>query len=175
MPNIYGIHAVKAFLKHQAKSAKALYVQEGLKSETKQTIKGMLASGTAIYTVSKKELEQKAASAMHQGVVLEVEQAHKKYQESDLASLCDPVKNPVVLVLDSVMDPHNIGACLRTANAAGIKTVIAPKDNAGDLTSTAIKVASGAAPYIEWVKVANLARSLRFLQQQGYWLVLQER
>ncbi|HCC81894.1 MAG TPA: 23S rRNA (guanosine(2251)-2'-O)-methyltransferase RlmB, partial [Methylophaga sp.] len=80
-------------------------------------------------------------------------------------------QTPFLLILDGVQDPHNLGACLRTAEAAGAHAVIAPKDRASGLTPTAIKISSGAAERLPFIQVTNLARVLRDLQQRGIWLV----
>ena len=92
--------------------------------------------------------------------------------EPDLDALLDDlVGPPFLLILDEIQDPHNLGACLRTADAAGIQAVIAPRDNAVGLTPTVAKVASGAAETVPYVQVTNLARTLDSLKARGIWLV----
>ena len=99
----------------------------------------------------------------------------KEFSEPDLLKLVDDLIDngtaPLLLILDGVQDPHNLGACLRTAEAAGAHAVIAPKDRASGLTATAMKVSSGSAERLPFVQVTNLARLLRELQQTGVWLV----
>ena len=98
-------------------------------------------------------------------------QRMQEYNENDLYDLLDQLEDtPFLLVLDGVTDPHNLGACLRTADAAGIQAVIAPKDNAAGLTPTARKVASGAAETVPFIPVTNLARTLDNLKERGIWL-----
>jgi len=98
----------------------------------------------------------------------------KDYSENDLYDLLDELDNeriqPFLLVLDGVTDPHNLGACLRTADAAGVHAVIAPKDNAASINPTVRKVASGAAEAVPFIAVTNLARTLDSLKERGIWL-----
>ena len=110
----------------------------------------------------------------HQGAVARCSPM-KELTETDLLKLVDDLIDtglaPLLLILDGVQDPHNLGACLRTAEAAGVHAVIAPKDRASGLTATVMKVSSGAAERLPFVQVTNLARILRELQQSGIWLV----
>jgi 23S rRNA (guanosine2251-2'-O)-methyltransferase len=107
--------------------------------------------------------------AHHQGVVARVASVQRQLKLADvLDELAEP---PLLLVLDGVQDPHNLGACLRVADAAGAHAVIAPKDRAVGLNATAIKVASGAADTVPYVVVTNLARALRELKERNIWTV----
>jgi 23S rRNA (guanosine2251-2'-O)-methyltransferase len=129
------------------------------------------AAGVTVHTVGKGELESMVPSGRHQGVVARAA-APKVYSEVELDALLDRLEvPPFLLILDGVTDPHNLGACLRSADAAGVQAVIAPKDRAASLTPTAIKVASGAAQTVPFVQVTNLARCLRDLKERGIWLV----
>lgn len=93
------------------------------------------------------------------------------YDEGDLASLLEGKKDPLVLILDCVQDPHNLGACLRTADAAGVAMVVMPKDKSSPISETVIRVACGGAENIPLVRVTNLARSMEKLKELGLWLV----
>jgi len=116
-------------------------------------------------------LDRLAAGANHQGVIAEVEGAVAR-EESALWRLLDTLEAaPFLLVLDGVQDPHNLGACLRTAEGAGVHAVIAPKDNAVGLTPAARKVASGAAETVPFVQVTNLVRSMEKIKKLGIWFI----
>ncbi|MDE4007549.1 23S rRNA (guanosine(2251)-2'-O)-methyltransferase RlmB, partial [Glaesserella parasuis] len=95
----------------------------------------------------------------------------KELNESDLDQILDRKANPFLLILDGVTDPHNLGACLRTADTAGVDAVIVPKDKSAQLTSTARKVACGAAETVPLIRVTNLARTMRELQERNIWIV----
>jgi len=97
--------------------------------------------------------------------------AARTCSEEELFALLEATKVPFLLVLDCVQDPHNLGACLRTADAAGVHAVIAPKDKSAPLTETVRKIACGAAEHVPFVQVTNLATTLRKLQDAGVWLV----
>ncbi len=108
---------------------------------------------------------------MHQGIIARV-QAAKELNENDLDRILRDQQNPLVLVLDGVTDPHNLGACLRTADTAGVCAVIVPKDKSAQLNATARKVACGAAEVVPLIRVTNLARTLRDLQQSyNMWVI----
>ena len=93
------------------------------------------------------------------------------YDETDLASLLEDKKDPLVLILDCVQDPHNLGACLRTADAAGVSMVVMPKDKSSPISDTVIRVACGGAENVPLVRVTNLARAMDKLKELGVWLV----
>lgn len=95
----------------------------------------------------------------------------RQYQENDLPDLIAALDNPFFLILDGVTDPHNLGACLRSADAAGVHAVIVPKDRSAQLNATAKKVACGAAENVPLIRVTNLARTMRMLQEENIWIV----
>ena len=115
-----------------------------------------------------KRLDGFYGGGRHQGVVARVE---LKNAFADIESLLETVEKPLLLVLDGVTDPHNLGACLRVANAAGVHAVIAPKDRAAGITPAVSKVASGAAEETPYLMVTNLARTLEELKQRNIWIV----
>ena len=121
--------------------------------------------------VNRQTLDKKSNGEVHQGVIARVQET-KELNEHDLDELLTRKQNPLLLVLDGVTDPHNLGACLRTADAAGVSAVIVPKDKSAQLTSIARKVACGAAETVPLIRVTNLARTLRDLQQNhNIWVV----
>lgn len=95
----------------------------------------------------------------------------RTYDEGDLAAVLEGKENPLVLILDCVQDPHNLGACLRTADAAGVAAVIMPKDKSAPISETVVRVACGGAENVPMVRVTNLARTMNKLKELGIWLV----
>lgn len=95
----------------------------------------------------------------------------KVYSEDLLYDILEDVDNPFFLILDSITDPHNLGACMRTANGVGAHAVIAPKDRAVSLNATVVRIASGAAEHTPFVQVTNLARTIRFLKENGVYVL----
>jgi 23S rRNA (guanosine2251-2'-O)-methyltransferase len=128
-------------------------------------------AGVSVRQLERDELDRAAEGANHQGAMAWVRVPAAR-TESDLDRLLDGIDGPAfLLILDGVTDPHNLGASLRSADAAGVHAVIAPKDNAVGLTPVAVKVASGAAESVPFVQVTNLARTLDRLKAQGIWLI----
>ena len=126
--------------------------------------------GVSIQQMTRKTLDDKARGANHQGIMAKVKPA-KQLNENDLDDILAQHSAPLLLVLDGVTDPHNLGACLRNADAAGVAAVIVPKDKSANITATVSKVACGAAETVPLVRVTNLARTMRALQEQGIWFV----
>jgi 23S rRNA (guanosine2251-2'-O)-methyltransferase len=116
-------------------------------------------------------LDAIAGGGRHQGVVAFVAAQARTHSLEEVLDALDPKRPALFLVLDGVQDPHNLGACLRVADAAGVDAVIAPKDRAAGLSAAAVKVASGAADTVPYVTVTNLARALRTLKEAGVWVV----
>ena len=169
----YGIHAVDVILRRSPGRIISLLIQS---DRNDKRIQGLLSlaknQGVAVDRVSKADLDE-MVSERHQGVVAVIKprQADGGVAERDLSSYLKGIDCPLVLVLDGVTDPHNLGACLRSADAAGVAAVIVPKDNSAELNAVARKVASGAADVIPLVRVTNLARTLRSLKELGIWIV----
>lgn len=168
---IYGLHAVQAVLEKEAETISGLWLEHARRDARAQKLMALAReAGIEIKKVKREELDALVGEVRHQGVVAAtsaVSARDEAWLKTFLASLQEP---PFLLVLDGVTDPHNLGACLRTADAAGVHAVIAPRDNACGLTGTVRKVACGAAETVPFVQVTNLARSLRMLQKQGIWL-----
>ena len=166
---VFGIHAVAALLARSPERIALLQVVEGRADQRmRQLLADAERSGVAIQRVDRAELEK--SDVRHQGVIAQL--VHQiEYSEADLATIVQRNTNPLLLILDGVTDPHNLGACLRSADAAGVVAVIAPRDNAASLTPVVRKVACGAAEVIPFIQVTNLARTLKALQEMGVWIV----
>ncbi len=168
---IYGLHAARHALQQSVHSVLEMWVQENKKDS--QAISELIraAGSLTVQFVPKQTLDKLAQYERHQGVVLR--KRMEKPVARDLAALLSDIDNdvlPLFLVLDGVQDPHNLGACLRTADAAGVCAVIIPKARTASLTATVSKVASGAAESVPLIEVTNLARTLRQLQEAGIWI-----
>lgn len=168
---ICGFHAVKSALQVSPEKALTLWLDKNRKDKRLQILHDIANhSGIAIEYVSKTVLNAKAQRQTHQGVVL-LSRAALKASESQLDDvLAHCGKMPLVLVLDGITDPHNLGACMRTADAAGVNLIIAPKDKAVGINATVRKAASGAAEVIPFIQVTNLSRTLRHLKDTGLWI-----
>ncbi|MDN3608876.1 23S rRNA (guanosine(2251)-2'-O)-methyltransferase RlmB [Vibrio ostreicida] len=168
---IYGIHAVKAVLDKEPERLIEAFVLKGRQDDRLMPILNELqVCGVSIQQMTRKTLDDKARGANHQGVMARVKPA-KQLNENDLDDILAKHEAPLILVLDGVTDPHNLGACLRNADAAGVAAVIVPKDKSASMTATVSKVACGAAETVALVRVTNLARTMRTLQEQGVWFV----
>lgn len=167
---VIGIHSVDSVLRKQPERVKRLAVANTGKPRPRlQAILDQAASlGIHCQQQDKKTLD-KLVDGNHQGIIAYCTPA-KKIQTDDLKALVEETTNPLFLILDGVTDPHNLGACLRTADAAGVTAVIVPKDNSVGLTTTVQKVACGAAETIPLITVTNLARAMKQLQELGVWI-----
>lgn len=167
---LYGFHAVTARMRHDAST-----IEEILYDPTRRDRRMMdflaqaEAAGVRVIAADAQRLQGLTGNDRHQGVVARAEDIALA---QNLAELLDGVSGPaLLLVLDGVTDPHNLGACLRVADAAGAHAVIAPRDRAVGLNATAAKVASGAAETVPYITVTNLARAIRELQEAGVWVI----
>jgi 23S rRNA (guanosine2251-2'-O)-methyltransferase len=167
LEKIYGVHAVEALLRHHPKRVKQIWLAEGRSDPRVQTLIQLANENrVAVGNAERRELD-----AWVEGVVADVSPS-QVWGEAMLDELLDRTEGaPLLLVLDGVTDPHNLGACLRSADAAGALAVIVPKDKSATLTPTVRKVACGAAEVIPLVAVTNLARTLEKLKQRGLWVV----
>lgn len=168
---IYGTHAVEAALKNPESGLQEIYL-----TQTKQAGKLHYIVELAerrqikVKSLSRQQFEQMLGDVNHQSIAARITYADKKVDEAELLQWIKDAKEPVLLlVLDSVQDPHNLGACLRTADAAGVMAVVVPKDKAATLTPTVRKVACGAAENLPFVQVTNLARFLTAIKKVGVW------
>ena len=170
---IYGLHAVGAALRHEPQRLRGLWVDRRRRDARIRELLALAeAAGVRVYAEDAEALDRQCGGERHQGVFARMKAAERQWREDELDALLDAIEGPaLLLVLDGVQDPHNLGACLRSADAAGVHAVLAPNDRAAGLTPTARKVACGAAEHVPFIPVTNLARTLRELKQRGIWLV----
>ncbi len=168
---IFGIHAVTALLQQAPQRIVRVYLQQGRADQRLQQIMELLAKHhVESEQKPRHELDAMVVDEQHQGVVARCI-VQKSYHEADIDVLLDEITTPpFLLILDGVQDPHNLGACLRSANAAGVHMVIAPRDRSVGLTPAVRKVACGAAEITPFIQVTNLARTLQMLKDRGIWL-----
>ncbi|MFV4845600.1 23S rRNA (guanosine(2251)-2'-O)-methyltransferase RlmB [Edwardsiella tarda] len=169
---IYGIHAVKALLERDPQRFLEVFVMKGREDRRLLPLLQQLEEGGIRVQVAQRQwLDEKVEGAVHQGIVARVKPG-RQYQENDLPDLLASLDHPpFLLILDGVTDPHNLGACLRSADAAGIDAVIVPRDRSAQLNATAKKVACGAAESVPLIRVTNLARTMRLLQEENIWII----
>lgn len=169
---IFGLHAVRTLLQQRPDRAALLILQKG-REDARVNELVQLAQARSIKTEWRdgRELDRLAGDERHQGACLQIRSVGV-LGEGALDDLLDATTTPpLLLVLDGVQDPHNLGACLRTADAVGVTAVIVPKDRAAGLSATVRKVASGAAETVPLIQVTNLARTLRWLKDREVWIV----
>ena len=167
---VYGFHAVTSRLRQSASSVKEVYLDASREDgRARDVVQAAESAGARVMRVDAKRLDGMTLQGRHQGVAARVELAKLPTHIDDvLDALNEP---PLLLVLDGVTDPHNLGACLRVADAMGVHAVLAPKDRAAGINATVSKIASGAAETVPYIPVTNLARALRELKERGVWIV----
>ena len=171
LQTIYGIHAVEALISKRADRIVNVWFDQQRVDEKLSGLKEELAKiGLAFTLVDKKTLDKLSKHGNHQGVLLTAKLPQELSEDMLKNALALKEGNSFFLVLDQVTDPHNLGACLRTALAAGVDGVIVPKDNACRITATVCKVSSGAAEVVPVYRVTNLTRTLKWLKSQAVWL-----
>lgn len=170
---IYGFHAVLGRLRRDPEGVFEVYLSSQRQDmRTREVVKLVESQGLRLIQAEGERLDKMVGTRRHQGVVARIDGRQRELKLADiLEGLEDGGEKALLLVLDGIQDPHNLGACLRVADAAGAHAVIAPKDRAVGLNATAAKVASGAADTVPYVTVTNLARALRELQDAGVWVV----
>lgn len=169
---IFGLHAVESALRNDAERVRSVLLRAGRQDQRLAEIVDLAKSaGVRVKQMDAQGFDRLVGKGRHQGVMAEYE-GQKALKENDLYSLLDQLNGaPFLLILDGVTDPHNLGACLRTADAAGVDAVIVPRDNAVGITPVVRKVACGAAESVPFVQVTNLSRVLDKLRDQGFWVV----
>jgi len=166
---VFGFHAVLARLRADPKSVLEVFLDETRNDARAKDLAALAErSGVRLHRVPTKRLDGFYGGGRHQGVVARVE---VRKASEDLEDILQGIDQPLLLVLDGVTDPHNLGACLRVANAAGAHAVIAPRDRAAGITPAVSKVASGAAESTPYLMVTNLARTLREIKERNIWVV----
>jgi len=165
-----GFHAVVARMRHAPDSIKDIYVEASRRDKRMQSlIEQAERAGCKVHPVPTERLDGLARGTRHQGVVALADERQLAVDIDDVLDVID--EPPFLLILDGVTDPHNLGACLRSADAAGVHAVIAPRDRAVGLNATVQRVACGAADTVPYLMVTNLARTMRALKDRGVWLV----
>lgn len=168
---LYGIHALESVLQREPQRILEIFIAKGRDDERLHNIVNLARKHRiSVQFAQRKALDDKAQGEQHQGVLARAIAA-KPLNENDLDTIIAQAEKPFLLVLDGVTDPHNLGAVLRSADAAGVDAVIVPKDKSATLNATVRKVACGAADVIPLIQVTNLARTLVDIQQQGVWVV----
>ncbi|MFA5960533.1 MAG: 23S rRNA (guanosine(2251)-2'-O)-methyltransferase RlmB [Tatlockia sp.] len=168
---VYGVHAVNALLANPHRTITKIYVNQ---ERSDKRLDALLHAATekqvSVEKLSQQKMSKLFPDCVHQGVVASACPL-PDYNESDLLPLLEKSKAPcLILILDGVTDPHNLGACLRSADATGVDFVIIPKDRNASVTPVVSKVACGAAESIPLVRVTNLARAMEIIKQAGVWI-----
>jgi 23S rRNA (guanosine2251-2'-O)-methyltransferase len=165
---VFGIHAVARFIKQAPDRCDALYCAERRNPRLLQLIEQARAAGIEVHLEKRERLTQLAGADKHQGCLLQIQEAETTL---DFAQCLNEISaDSLLLVLDGVQDPHNLGACLRSADACGVDAVIIPRDRAVKVNATVRKVAAGGAESVPVIEVTNLARCLKELKQAGVWI-----
>lgn len=166
---IHGFHAVNARLFQSPKSLIEIYITRGREDRRMQEALAKAADeGIRVIPLDNERLDAMTGHARHQGIAAVIDASHRIVNVDDvLDTLTTP---PFLLILDGITDPHNLGACLRVADAMGVHAVLAPKDRSAGLNATVSKVACGAAETVPYIQVTNLARTLRDLKDRGIWI-----
>ncbi len=169
---VYGMHAIEALLARSPERIIEVFIIKGREDKRLIALIHQLEQlGLPVKVANRQWLDEKTKNGVHQGILAMVKPS-RGYHENDIPLLMEQQPNPVILILDGVTDPHNLGACIRTADAAGVSFIIVPKDRSAPLNSTAQKVACGAAESVPVVRVTNLARTMRMLQDEyQVWIV----
>jgi 23S rRNA (guanosine2251-2'-O)-methyltransferase len=170
---VYGLHAVRYVIEQSPETILDFWIRASSRSSAvKQLITMAESKSLLLQQVPRATLDKLADGHRHQDVIVRRQKSTVK-KGADLQSLLKNLdnKSALFLILDGVQDPHNLGACLRTADATGVTAVIIPRDHSAGITASVRKVASGAAETVDIIYVANLARAMRQLQEAGIWLV----
>ncbi len=170
---IYGLHAVRHALLYSTQTCIEVWINKDKKDnqDLSEIISTAKKNNISLQLVNQKVLEEKSGATQHQGVIL-LREAYNILNEKDLEQVLNDTqeKNQLFLILDNVQDPHNLGACFRTADAVGVDGIITAKDRSVSLTPTVCKVASGAVESVPFYTVTNLARTLRNLKDNNVWI-----
>ncbi len=168
---IFGIHAVESVLSRNPQNVIQLFLLKNRNDKTLSNIEALAKkAGIKCQSMDRNKMDDRV-HGNHQGVIAEVKIADALLNESQLLELAESKQDLFLLVLDGVTDPHNLGACIRTADAAGVDAIVLPKDRSASMNSTVRKVACGAAENVPVVKVTNLARFLKQLKNEYVWIV----
>jgi 23S rRNA (guanosine2251-2'-O)-methyltransferase len=169
---VYGLHAIAAIIERAPERILELWLAEARDDQRMRSLRAdAQAVGVPVQTVAGEALAKLVGDVAHQGAVAAV-RALKPWDDDDLlVALAELREDPFLLVLDGVTDPHNLGACLRTADAAGVHALVIPRDRAAPVDGVVRKVAAGAAEFVPVASVTNLARTLDLLKERQIWVV----
>ena len=172
MEKVVGIYAVRSALRDSATSPRCLYVLQGRRNARINELIGLSRDRRVRYqVVSRDWFEKKNPEVNHQGVLLEM-QSLKLMNERDFKDWCEQEGIPkLTLIVDGMTDPRNLGACLRSANAAGVDAVLLPKRRIAPLSLTVMRVAQGGCEELSLVELGNIARTLKWLRERGVWII----
>lgn len=168
---VYGIHAVKAVVDSEPERIIEVYILKGREDAKFNALVSEITDlGLRVNTVSRKALDDKVFGGVHQGIVAKIKSS-KILTDHELLDYLDKKETPFLLILDNVTDPHNLGACLRIADGAGVDAIICPRDKSAALTGVAKKVACGAAESVPVFYVTNLARTMKELKDRDIRII----
>lgn len=168
---IFGFHAVTALLQKSPERILQLYKQEGRQDKRLETLLELAKDQhIPIQTVTKIKLDKWTEDALHQGLLVEAKCLPPKTEQALLRLITHLEKSAFLLLLDEVQDPHNLGACLRSANAAGVDAVVIPQDRSSPVTPLVRKISAGAAEVTPVITVTNLANTMEKLKKSGIWI-----
>lgn len=171
LERLYGLHAVRMLLQRSPQRVQRVCLQHGRSDARVAEVEALArAAGRTVERVDAQRLRGWLGEVAHQGVMAEVDPL-RPMAEDEFYERLGTERDPLVLALDGVQDPHNLGACLRTADACGVFAVVVPRDRAASLNAAARKVAAGAAETTPVVTVTNLARALTLIKDSGCWIV----
>ena len=169
---IYGFHAVTARIRTSPKTVNCVYIQNNKKDNRGQKLISFLTSKKVNYrTATQDEIFSFVGDVVHQGVVAKITRPSSKSTGNFKQALLQFGENETILILDGIHDPVNLGACIRTADAAGVKHIFIPKDKSASVTPVVRKVAAGAAETVSIHTITNLVRMLEQLKQHGFWVL----
>jgi len=170
MRNVEGKNPVIELIKEE-KEIKKIYLQKGLRGDKIKQIKEMAEQNNiAIEWLPKFKIDEKAVTNNHQGVIALTTEI-QTYDLNETIELLEESKDPLILILDHIQDPHNFGAIIRTAHAAGVDAIVYPQDRACSVTATVDKVSAGAVEHIKLIEVVNINRTIDILKENYYWIV----
>lgn len=168
---VFGLHSIAAILANEPERILEIMVAKERNDDRMNKVVNMARKQRiSVQFVQRKTLDERSKGEQHQGIMARAKAA-RVMTEADLDTIIENQNVPFLLVLDGVTDPHNLGACLRNADAAGVHAVIVPKDKSAAITPVVRKVAVGAAETVPLIQVTNLARTLKQIQQQGVWVI----
>jgi 23S rRNA (guanosine2251-2'-O)-methyltransferase len=169
---IYGYQPLREIIRHQPQKVQRLFLQQQRTDERiQELVQWAQAAKLPITWISRAELDHMLGTGQHQGMAIQCGRISALPESTLMDLLADESKLLLLLILDGVLDPHNLGACIRTANAMGVDAVIAPKDRAAGLTDVVHKTSCGATAVTPFIQVTNLARTMREIKEFGVWLI----